>query len=250
MKLFQEQEVQLLFQYFSGTISERDAEKLEQKLADPNYLQEFNHYKALFKVIEKRGDQQLKDFLQQEEIHNYGASEVNSTQKSNRSFPRLWLAVAASLAILIFGYLNFWSPNQNPAYFTPYPVLGEIVNRQDLRLTDQQQAFFYYSKEKYSKALPYFQNIPNSPTIQFYTANCHLGIGQTEPSIPLYQGVINSPESIFSEPSKFYLGLAYFHNNQLDSALYWLNYIQNAEEISETYQNTATEIIKAIKRKD
>lgn len=239
MQIFQEQDVELLKKLFSGTISEKERQQLEPKLNTPGSEEELKLYEAFFNVLEQKEDLRLKNMLKE---------HIPERKKgARRSLISPWLKVAAAAAVLLL-LVALWYFNRPtlPDYFTAYPVIGAVIDRNDPRvLTPLQRAMGHYSKGQFHEALSLFETLPptSSTSVKFYWSNALIADHQPEAAVPKLEEVVADEASIYANPAKFYLGLAYYHLGDAGNARRWLEACLDTTGLPANYKETARQIL-------
>lgn len=198
----------LLYDYFSNSLT-ADQEVVFQKLleTDTEFKAEFEYESSLKKAIKSHESDVLKEKLQ--------GFERDITSKKSSSFDYKYLAVAASLVLLVgwFGYNSFFSTNYSNLYdtnFSGYPNTVYTITRGDDQNSTEREAFVAYETKNYETALEKFNAISESTEknyLPFYKAQAYLGLDNTDKAKAFFTQVIVEDNSEFVAESTWYLAL-------------------------------------------
>lgn len=172
-------------------------------------------------------------------------------KRTNKRLYYYALALAASLA-LIFVISKTLVPDLNKIFDSHYSSLemayftirGE-VEELDKILTDVSK---YYLKEDYDKAdsiLTSVGNFDENPELLFLHALCQTGKGEYESAARNFEVYLNNGQEYIIE-ARWYLGLNYLKNKEIDKAIDQFEYLS---EIECMYQEDAGKILHKLKRK-
>lgn len=105
-----------------------------------------------------------------------------------------------------------------PPPYTPIVVRGS----EDSAYEQFRQAMQFYSKGDYARAIPGLRAAakasPDVPSFSFYLGACYLLTGQVDPGIKFFRKTVSIAVPAYSEPSHFYLAMAYLKKNEVSAA--------------------------------
>ena len=240
-----------LERYLLGEMNEQERQAFEQQLSTDTALTDaLELHQDTLEGIRLDSSQALKKQLQEVEVGLTGAgkAQVTEDKKINRRPLLTWLAVAASLLmVVLLGYL-FLPYASSPeemyvAYYQPYP---NVINPAQ-RSTEVQEetvlarAMRAYDNQQYVQALALFEQggaLPD-PGYTFYYAASYLELNQPQKAIPLFERVAQDQGSLFYEPALWYLALAHLKAENPEAAIPYLetlsvsegDYVQEAREL-------------------
>lgn len=236
-----------LDQYISGTLSRQDALAFEQEMADNETLRhEFNLQKNLSLGIAHHGNQELKNKL--EHIHDAVISPGTRVKKSH-SIQWRYLAVAASISILLVSYFLFFGDN-NKLYKQYYERPTFSIQRNGEEMTPLDQAGINFNQGNYKKAIEIFEvylaDNPDDHNAGFYLGIAYLDADQAEKAIQALKNVVDSKDPFFKDQSSWYLALAYLRNKETAAARLVLKSLSEDEGAGK-WQQLASALLEDIK---
>ena len=199
----------------------KNRKQFKQLMNDPEFKNEVELKKDIYKTIEYNENKRLKAMLQNEEK----AIKTASQKAPVRIFSiKRIAAVAATVLFLIFIYWQFFTPKDfDPLaeYFVPetntlYPTVKSGDDP-----TEIERTFNLYDQKEYEKALTGFEKIlseTNNDDIAFYQANAYLATKKPEKAIPILQKIIQNNQSDYLAPAKWSLALAYCSQKNYQAA--------------------------------
>lgn len=130
-------------------------------------------------------------------------------------------------------------------YFQPFTNVLKTGDGYDYQ--KYRHAMDLYESGNYKAAMIKFEEAviddPDNTTWQFYYAICQLASGNTEFAIADFQEVMQLNDPTFSDPSAWYLGLAYVKAGQKAKAQKLFKAIASSDL---PYKNKAAEILKKL----
>ncbi|GAB4243600.1 MAG: hypothetical protein Kow00109_19430 [Acidobacteriota bacterium] len=150
----------------------------------------------------------------------------SSEEKGSKGNLRRLLPLAAAL-LLAAGVLASWfliprspGPGAEVPPLEPYPwdptltrETPEAAGAEQLRVAAE-----LYRQQRYAEAAAVLQDLPSTPTSDFYLALCWLLSGRDAPAARLLEG-LTAGESPWSEPARWYLAHVYFRQADRAAAL-------------------------------
>ncbi len=213
-------------QYLFDIMSSEEKKEFEADLAsDPGLREAFDAHKSMIFSVEAAG---VKDDL----------SKIIANQKSQKSsaktisFNRTWIAVAASVVILVGAFYLFNTTRSTAGgelyaeFYTVDPGLPTLMGTSD----DPRfaEAMVKYKQGEYRTALAEFDLMMNdhnsNDTLLFYRGLCHLELDQPEVSINLFDQ-IDPVSSIWAPKAQWYQAMAHLRQDNLDEAKTMINQI-------------------------
>jgi len=204
-------------QYLLGHLDPEEKRDFEKRLErDPDFSKTVADHRLLIEGIE--------EFHLKKEIDRYHREMV--FENSRRNPLSVWLAIAASVVILI-GF-SFWalSDTQSAAQkvfaknFLPDPGLPTTMG------STSEYEFYSgmvsYKRKDYSEALslwePLYSADPKNDTLVYFIGVAYLAKGDTDEAERYLKEAQTQKESIFSEESVYYLALTQLKKNEVKEA--------------------------------
>ena len=149
-------------------------------------------------------------------------------------------SVAAAILLLFFAYQFFSKENISNEYlfadnFEPYQMVlnqrsGTDESANQIILNEAIKA---YENKDFEKAVYSFQNLSNQePSIiayPFYKALAHMGAKNPAVAIPILTKIVDTPDHLFKEQSRWYLALANLQDGDRIAALKQFQMIQEGQ---------------------
>jgi len=207
--------------------------------------------KALFDEVKLHKD--LANRLEGEKLHKFLAAlhEADAnwqlSPKEKKSIlismnARIVLAIAASLAIIIFTWQIFFVSGGDPAakqlfseFYEPYQMVLSQRSEADTagHATLLNLAVQDYASGNFSSAADAFQQLskfePENISYTFYYALSLLGSNKGSEAIEILEEVLQTKGHLFTEQSRWYLALAYILADDEEKALDLLKAIKPGE---------------------
>lgn len=233
--------------YFNDTLSESERLKIEEKMkTDQAFAQEVALYKSIEGGLRLKGNKALK--AQLDEIHNRvipNASKPRVRQLSTGN----WLAIAASIALLIVaGYLLFGtntnsSENLFAAHYERFEWDAETRSSQTNPLQELSQLYNSENTREFLKAAENGQWLPEqNPQLALALGSSYLEQKQYEKAIQYFETA--STNTLFQSEAQWYLALTYLKQEKTSKAIELLQVLK--QESSDYYANKADELINAL----
>lgn len=140
---------------------------------------------------------------------------------------RTLLSIAAVLLVVIMVYTWYGREGSTDVFaqnFEPYAMILTERALGDTALTAKllSQAIAHYNSGRFDSASNAFTQLRSSGmdevTIQFYEAVSLMGSGKYEGAIPLFQDLLERPDHLLKEQSRWYLGLALWQGGSTEEA--------------------------------
>jgi tetratricopeptide (TPR) repeat protein len=228
--------LELIEAYFNEELSAEKKSEFEQRIAeDAAFAEETAFYlssrqAAAAELGENRG--RFREIYQQYKQQNIG--KVAKVTPLRKLWP--WVAAAAVLAGIIFGWYAWLQPVSLPAMADSYIR----KNFQNLSVTmsatedSVQTGLRLYNEGKGEEALRYFESIvlrdSSLSDVKKYAGIACLQLGQYDKAINYFTQLEN--EKLFANPGKFYHALTLLKRNQpgdLDTAKQLLQQVVNQD---------------------
>ena len=226
---------QLLYQYFSNTLTAVQKEQFENLLQkDVQFKEQFDFEKNLQSVIHQEEAINLKSKL----VGFEKAVQKETPVRIMRPNYQKW-AMAASVALLLtlgwFGYTNFSGPNYNDMYdsnFQEYPNTVFTLTRSSSAESIERDAFVAYESKEYDAAIEKFNQIPSEVRqayVDFYLAQSYLNAGNNAAAKEFFKKTIAKATNFVAESHWYLAMIALKEENKVD-AEFELNKLINGHE--------------------
>lgn len=116
----------------------------------------------------------------------------------------------------------------------------EAINQ---RQANWQKANQQYQQQNYAGALGILNEIPNSDTLALAKGLCYYMQDKAQQAIPYFQEIVQTPQSSFNTKASWYLAMSFLKSDQSDKAI---PILQNLEKEKVGYHQEATQILKEI----
>lgn len=233
--------------YLQGKMSTEETAMFQKNLeTDPQFREEFDFNKDMLESMRIHYKSALKDKLQSLEKPAEGPQKKGG----QRRFLQM-SGIAAAVALMIgLAYAFIFNTIDTQAvfdeYYSPYYNVLEGTER-SVENVSGNLAMRLYDQQQYEEAILVFEEAisqdPNNVHLLFYKALSHLSIDQAEAAIAALKQVLNDPGNQLQEPARWYLGLAYLQNDD----------VEQAEEIflsikasGDSYSERASTILEAL----
>jgi len=122
-------------------------------------------------------------------------------------------------------------------FFNPYPAAFRNAAIEQLSIEDQ--AFYYYNRKDYLKAIPLLQKLPkDDQEVQVMIGNAYLTQQDYKTALLYFKNLIEDEAVFFLNQAHWFAGLCQLGLNQIDEAQNHIQYLINNENTSkETLQN-------------
>ena len=208
----EEELLELFEQYHEGRLkSDRKREFQTRLKRDEAFRIEYDNYVRAVTMIEGEG------------IRLELAGLMNKTPRSSRFKLVRYAAAAAVAGIMLLGYA-FWpvSPGEElfAQYFEPYP---DIYLSRSIADHEMEDILATYTKGEYRKTLLALNKLAESDAVHFYRGNSYLAMNQSSMALAAFREINDT--SVFEGQVAWYKALTFLKQDQLDSALYYLDMI-------------------------
>ena len=181
----------------------------------------FQEFKALFRTVEEAA---LRDTL--EDFHN--ETSTFQGRNTNKKARVIFYRIAAGIAVLIALGTGYWlanrpGPNERlfETYFSPDPGLPTVMGTQDNYAF--YEAMVDYKRGEYTTAITKWELLlekkPQNDTLNYFLGAALLANNLSNEAIPYFETVLKNKESLFMDPSHFYLALAQIKEGQISDAI-------------------------------
>jgi tetratricopeptide (TPR) repeat protein len=200
-------EIKLMFEqidtYFQGKLSADDKKAFEERLDnDPAFADDVAFYVA------------SKATLQEQNLRKRHAEWLPNRERSKRIrlYSRMSMGIAASLVLLMFGWLLLKKPELTPEQVASVYIEENLMNL-PVKMDETQDSLElgkrFYNEKKYAKALPIFKQLSdNEPQALEFTGLTALQMNQFEEAINYFERLAENTELIANK-GKFYMALTY-----------------------------------------
>jgi hypothetical protein len=208
---------ELIAKYIRNELNESDNNAIQELLdSDPDFKEQFefevNVQKAIYKSEYNKQKQLFKDI-------------ENKSNTENKTKPKLWYYIAASIIILVSVSIYWNQISKSPdrlfadyykvASNTTYPIVRDNDSNSDIT-----KAFVAYEREAYNEAQMAFANLYNTTKnteMLFYEAICYLETDNTPLAIETFKKHQGFQDKL-ARKSQWYLALAYLKSNEKNKA--------------------------------
>ena len=227
--------------YLNGALSSEEKKAFENELNNNNLLKE-----------EVDLHREVAETLKGEKIHEFrnvlkkvDSEWTTSQPKKNNVFSirvKKMAALAATILLLVIASYPFifqGVDNSNEALFAdnfePYKM---ILNQRSISDNDAEtallnEAIIAYDNKNYKEASTAFQELQSNNidliALRFYTGLSELGEGNSDNSINIFKEILDTPDHLFVEQSRWYLALAYLQKGDRDAAKLELDKIKKGQ---------------------
>lgn len=240
-----------LVEYLDGELTGAEKENMEKLLtADQSLQDELKNLKAAREAIKQYGLQQKVAGIHQQMIQEIEppVRKINSSRK----ILRYSMAIAASLILVIGGYLawNFYSLSSNKVFASNYHSyeLSTMRDNDTVELSPIEKA---YRSKNYKEVIK-LNDQQNAATLKetFLAAMSYVEQGINIKAVEGFKKVIAANEgagtTILKDEAEYYLALTYIRNDDFDFALELLRKIKGNP--NHTYSKKITsKIIRQVK---
>ena len=212
MKNF-DQDLQLIEQYLENGLAEDARQEFEKRLkAEPDLNQAFQKTRAIIQLVEKEAEKETLSMLQQlmaEDKAEETAMEVEQpvetkvigiNDKRSRMGRRRWLAVAASVAVLLVAGLWIFNPftsSEEDLFAQYYATPTFDASRGQVSDADLQAIGNTFNAQNYPETIQLIGNLSDpSTSLQIFLALSYLETGQTNEAIQLFTQLASQEEQL------------------------------------------------------
>ncbi len=224
---------QLLYQYFSNSLTPEQEEQFNALLSsDEAFKEQFDFELSLQKVIQNKQGQDLKNKLK-----GFEADIKNNSKPVFKLNYRKWAMAASIVFIVGLGWLTFnngFGTNYDDLYdsnFEQYPnTVFSITRGGEKDDSLERRAFVAYETNDNVLAIQLLTELNSKEEalyVDFYLGHAYLNNGNSQKAIPYFENVINDKGEFASE-AMWYTALAYLKLKEEEKAkLFLKNAIEN-----------------------
>lgn len=130
-------------------------------------------------------------------------------------------------------------------FFNPYNAA--FKNRKVEQLFTEDQAYFYYNRKDYTKAIPLLQKLPDDYyEVQLMLGNALLAKREYKTAYPYFKKLIDEEAVFFLSDAHWYGGLCLTGLNQIERAKKHFQYLIDEENISQQTRQNAQTLINSL----
>jgi tetratricopeptide (TPR) repeat protein len=228
----------MIDRYLDDAMSPEERNAFEEQMqTDETLKKEVELYKEVNDSLQVRlhpdeGEQGLRKTLEQMQGQFFSKQTDSSDRKAkvvSINQPKRWLAIAASVVLLISAGLLFWAPWKKDLYnqyaYTDMPAVSERGEPADSLL---KLATIKFNDKRFSESVPLFESIIRVDSanayVRYYYAIALLHTGKTEQARNELNQLYNG-ESTFKYDAAFYIALSYLREKDKASTKEWLEKI-------------------------
>lgn len=194
----------------AGPDERREIEARRQR--EEAFAESLERDEAIVAGLQAAGDRELKERLRRVETADpYRAARIR------RLAPARWLAVAASVAVLLVA--GWWfllrdggsieSATLLADTFEPYPNRAYNLTKGEQPADPRARAYAAYEVGDYAGALTAFaESTPAEPADDFYRANALLALDRPAEALPLFEALARQPGFALAPHSQWYAALS------------------------------------------
>src|SRR5690606_12533368 len=240
-----EYDIDLVERYFDNELSEGESALVDKRLkTDAEFKAIFDRERALIRSIRAAG--LSRDLQLLKEIER-GISAAN--RGNVRSIQPWYYAAAAAVVLIVVATVWLFPNGETPDelfndYFTPVSNTFSPALRGDT--PSQPQAFMYYDQGDYATAASLFGEMlaeKADPDVLLLSANANLAAGNTIVAEENLLTLIRDFDD-YDTPAKWYLGLCYLKQGNVDKARAVLEELGQREVF---YTGQAKELLQKVK---
>lgn len=184
---------------------------------------------------------QLEGAAFKEQLKDISASVNPRPEKQNL---RLWYAVAAAVLVLVTAGIIWQNMNKPPVFEDYFGHFDQLVSLRGEN-NSAAEGIEAYSDRDYGKAFDLLSAVEESELsveLKFYLGVSALGSSQVKEAISVFEEIgIERPNKYYQQ-TRWYLGLAYWQNGQLDKAVETLESIEAGQYKYQQAQNLIQEL--------
>ncbi|MBI5858591.1 MAG: hypothetical protein HZB42_13210 [Sphingobacteriales bacterium] len=240
-----------LVQYIDGELTGAEKESIEQSLASDKALQdELQSLKATREAVRQFGLQQKVTAIHQQMMEEM-TQPVKKLNSSRRIF-RYSMAVAASLVLIIGGYmgLKFYTLSSQKVFASNYHSY-ELSTLRDGDTAQVSQVEKKYREKNYKEVTILFEkDADNSVKEIFLSAMSYVELGNNTKAIEGFKRVLAVNQAAgtngMNDEAEYYLALTYIRNGDYDFAFELLRKIN--DDSQHTYHDkVGNKLIRQVK---
>jgi len=212
--LLSDSDIQLIDQFFDGTLQGEQLEEFVEKRKDPAFEEVLQEHRLLREVVTEKGRTKLKARL----------DDLESKIKSeNRVVPlyvkyRNWImATAAALLIGFLGTTLWQSPGTNNLYASYYADYPNIIDPLTKGSSKNPSPYQLYEQKEYDKAIQKFQQIPSSHDQEWYLAMSYIGNKDFDKAQGILTPVIANNSHSYYKEAQWYQALILLDKKDIEN---------------------------------
>lgn len=216
--------------YLLNRLSSTDKVIFEQLIQnDPELKKEVQLQKQIAEALEYMGSMEAKAYLKK------------SVQNWRQYVPELKKSTFTEKIQHSIEHLN----NLVLQFFNPYTAAFRNAVIEQFSIQDQ--AFFYYNKKEYSKAIPLLLKLPREDQeVQMMIGNAYLAQKDYEIAYSNFKQLIENEAIFFLSEAHWYSSLCLTALNQLEEALKHIHYLINDENTSNEIRLNAKTLLQKL----
>ena len=212
-----------LEKYLRDNMSPPERTQFEEDLENnPELSEALSLQRDLMMGIKMHFDDRLKEAFNKIDLESEKKGDAGKTQM--RTLWKWAASAAVGLTLVgVFYFMNTQDRNQRlfSAYYADFPNIIERTQRD--AESPIEDAFTYFQNKQWHEASEAFEALQTEqPTTfypKFYQALSLLNLDQPEKAIPLFESVIQSTDTRFTDPARWYLSLAYLKMDDEEQAI-------------------------------
>lgn len=221
--------------YLIGELSQQELAAFKAELlVDESLKEKVENHRQFLKGLEIGFNKELKSFLVEEETKI--RAQPTKEPKRVKSFYILFgMAAAVALLIVSVFVLRTQPISQDELfaqYYQTYPNVEQPVSRSE---NNANNPYALYEQGAYEKALILFSDIhasdPENAALPYYSALCHLELGQAKEAIEFLDQVVVMQSDKYSRPATWYLSLSYLKSGNTKKTKAILKQLQLEEDV-------------------
>jgi len=214
----------LIERYFDNLLSPEEMTRVEQlRKTDLNFQEEFELFEKAHQAIKFSTIIDLKAEIKG--IHQ----GMNDSSKEAKTINLRWIAVAASILIIVsVGLYAQQFSNQN-LYSEAYTPVSDYITNMDGDLSEMEKAMKFLDQKQFDSASYLFNNIyatTGEQSALFYAGHSHFQAGRIEKAIESWNKVSNN----YQAETQWYVALAYLKLGNTENSLKTLTAIITKKE--------------------
>ena len=220
----EEKDIEYIDHFLNGSLSEAETAVFRQRLAaDKEFAQLYEDLKYIQKGLQRAALEKAWETIQKAEAGAAGAEEERPVSFSWK----LWLPVAASLAILLVAAWFFLmkAPEEEvlfAQYFEVYPNVEAPIYRDSSSahdsLTTQDLAFRKYAADDFEGAIQLFESIESKDEgTRFYLGISYLANGEAEEAANVLLE-LRDEAAKYKTQAEWFLALAFIKDGKVEQA--------------------------------
>lgn len=220
----------------------------DRRQRDEAFAEAMDRDEAILAVLRAGEDRALKDRLQRLE-----AAQPYQRLVLRRLPVRRWLAVAASLALLLLAGWWILAESAGPAdtetllaqYLEPYPNRAFNLTKGEAPITTRSRAYAAYEAGDYPGAVAAFAELTEPDLAdRFYRANALLLLERPAEALPFFRALAGTADFALAPHSQWYQALSWLALDRRAAALPILERI--ATDANHPFQDRAASLLQRL----